>query len=153
LKEKIMSVTHTKYEVSQAFATGGSGDNKQILPDNLADALSFTIINGGNALLTFVTTNSAEALKIAPVAGQKIGFFGAAPVVQQAALTAAKTNLTIADAEGTPDNSIAAITNSSPFGFSNAAEAITVLYKVQNLVTRVGEIEAALENLGLVIAN
>lgn len=148
-----MSVRHTAYEVSQAFAGGLTGENKQLLPDNLADALSYTIVNGGNALLTFVTTNSAEALKLAPVAGQKLGFFGAAPVVQQAALTAAKAAFTIADAEGTPDNAIAAVTSSSPFGFSNAAELITVLYKLQNLHTRMGEVEAALENLGLVIAN
>lgn len=66
-----------------------------------------------------------------------------------AALTAAKPNITIADAEGTPDNAIAAVINSSAYGFSNAAELITVLYKIQNLVTRVGEIEAILQNAGL----
>lgn len=65
------------------------------------------------------------------------------------ALTAAKTNLTLADAEGTPDNSIAAVTNSSPWGFSAQAEAITLLYKIQNLVTRVGELEARLQSLGI----
>lgn len=71
----------------------------------------------------------------------------------KAALTAAKAAFTIADAEGTPDNAIAAVTQTSPFGFSNAAELITLLYKVQNLHTRVGEIEAALEALKVVPEN
>lgn len=66
-----------------------------------------------------------------------------------AALTAAKPNITIADAEGSADNAIAAVINSSAYGFSNAAELITVLYKIQNLVTRVGEIEVILQNAGL----
>lgn len=72
---------------------------------------------------------------------------------QGAALTAAKPTFTIADAEGTPDNAIAAVTSTTPFGFSNAAELITLLYKVQNLHTRVGEIEVALEGAGIVAAN
>ena len=56
--------------------------------------------------------------------------------------TAALTTITPADAAGTPDYAIAAITNSTPFGFSNAAEAITLLYVVQNLQKRVLELEA-----------
>jgi hypothetical protein len=74
---------------------------------------------------------------------------GAAP----AALTAQLTSLTIADAAGTPDYSIAAVTNSTPYGFSNAAEAITLLYVVKNLQTRCAELEARLEAAGLVTAN
>jgi len=66
-----------------------------------------------------------------------------------AALTAAKPTFTIADAEGTPDNAIAAVINSSAYGFSNAAELITILYKIQNMHTRIGEIEAILVGAGL----
>lgn len=69
---------------------------------------------------------------------------------QQAALTTALTTITPADAAGTPDYAIAAITNSTPFGFSNAAEAITVLYVIKNLQTRLNEVEARLQGLGLV---
>lgn len=72
---------------------------------------------------------------------------------QPAALTAQLTTITPADAAGTPDYAIAAVTSSTPFGFSNAAELITVLYVIKNLQTRVAEIEAALESLGLVAAN
>lgn len=73
--------------------------------------------------------------------------------VYPAALTAALTTITPADAAGTPDYAIAAVTNSSPFGFSNAAEAITLLYVIKNLQTRLAEVEARLEAAGLVIAN
>jgi hypothetical protein len=52
------------------------------------------------------------------------------------------TTITPADAAGTPDYAIAAITNSSPFGFSNAAEAITLLYVIKNLQQRVLDLEA-----------
>jgi hypothetical protein len=55
---------------------------------------------------------------------------------------AALTTITPADAAGTPDYAIAAITNSSPFGFSNAAEGITILYVIQNLQKRVLDLEA-----------
>jgi hypothetical protein len=63
---------------------------------------------------------------------------------QGAALTAQLT---------TPDYSTAAITQTTPFGFASAQEAITVLYVVQNLQTRLAEVEARLEAAGIVIAN
>lgn len=72
---------------------------------------------------------------------------------QGAALTAQLTTLTPADAEGTPDYATAAITNTSPFGFASAQEAITVLYVIKNLQVRLAEVEARLEALGLVAAN
>lgn len=68
---------------------------------------------------------------------------------KSAALTAQLTTLTPADAAGTPDYSIAAVTNSSPYGFSNAPEAITLLYVVKNLQVRQAEIEARLQALGI----
>ena len=52
------------------------------------------------------------------------------------------TTITPADAAGTPDYAIAAVTNSSPYGFSNAAEAITILYVIQNLQKRVLDLES-----------
>ena len=65
-------------------------------------------------------------------------------------LTTAKPTFTIADAEGTPDNAVAAVTSTTPFGFSNAAELITLLYKVQNMHTRIGEIESRLQAAGII---
>ena len=72
---------------------------------------------------------------------------------QGAALTAQLTTITPADAAGTPDYAIAAITQTTPFGFASAQEAITILYVVQNLQTRLAEVEARLEAAGIVIAN
>lgn len=92
---------------------------------------------------------SADGCNIGGAATDKVGLYGVTPVVQASATTAALTTITPADAAGTPDYAIAAITNSTPFGFSNAAEAITLLYVVQNLQTRVGELETALSNLGV----
>lgn len=82
-----------------------------------------------------------------------VGFWGATPVDQPAALTAQLTTITPADAEGTPDYAIAAITNSSPFGFASAQEGITLLYVVKNLQERCAELEARLEEAGLIASN
>lgn len=82
-----------------------------------------------------------------------ISFHGATPVDQAAALTAQLTTITIADAAGTPDYAIAAVTNTNAYGFAAAAEAISFLYVVKNLQTRLAEVEALLEEKGLVAAN
>lgn len=98
---------------------------------------------------TYVGDGNADGEIIGRSSG-KVGFFGTTPVTQQTALTTALTTLTPADAEGTPDYATAAITNSSPYGFASAQEAITVLYVIANLQTRVNELETKLQNLGLV---
>lgn len=82
--------------------------------------------------------------------GGKVALFGETPVAQQAATTAALTTITPADAAGTPDYAIAAVTNSTAYGFASAQEAITVLYVIKNLQTRVAELETALENVGII---
>lgn len=103
---------------------------------------------GGSTTLTFSDPGQLVGLISVDIGGtltwRTIGSFPTA-----ASLTAAKPNITIADAEGSADNAIAAVINSSAYGFSNAAELITVLYKIQNLVTRVGEIETILVGAGL----
>ena len=66
-----------------------------------------------------------------------------------AALTAQLTTLTPADAEGTPDYATAAITQTTPYGFASAQEAITVLYEIKNLQERLAEVETALEKLNV----
>lgn len=72
---------------------------------------------------------------------------------QPAAMTAQLTTITPADAAGTPDYAIAAITSTAPFGFSNAAEGITILYVIKNLQVRLLEVEVALEQLRAVASN
>ena len=70
-----------------------------------------------------------------------------------AALTTQLTTLAPVDAEGTPDYTTDAITNSSPYGFASAQSAITVLYVIANLQVRLAEVEARLEAAGIVAAN
>ncbi len=67
-----------------------------------------------------------------------------------AVLTTQLTTITIADAAGTPDYAFAAVTNSSPYGFSNGPEAITLLYVVKNLQTRVAELESRLHAINVI---
>jgi len=71
----------------------------------------------------------------------------------RAAMTAQLTTLTPADAEGTPDYETAAITQTTPYGFASAQEAITVLYVIKNLQVRLAEVENALEDLKAVLDN
>lgn len=59
------------------------------------------------------------------------------------ATTAALTTITPADAEGTPDYAIAAITQTTPFGTTTAQEFISLLYVVKNLQERVAQLETA----------
>lgn len=82
-----------------------------------------------------------------------VSFHGAAPCDQGAALTAQLTTITPADAAGTPDYAIQGVINSSAYGFASAQEAVTFLYVVQNLQVRVAELEARLEEKGLIAAN
>ena len=79
-----------------------------------------------------------------------VGFFGKTPVTQPAALTTQLTTITIADAAGTPDYALSALTTTLPYGLATAAEAITLLYVIKNLQTRMAEAETKLQALGLV---
>ncbi len=101
----------------------------------------------------YIGSGNDDGMCVARNASDLLAFHGATPVDQAAALTAQLTTITPADAAGTPDYAIAAITSTTPFGFSNAAEAITLLYVVKNLQVRLLEVEALLEEKGLVAAN
>ncbi len=89
-----------------------------------------------------------NAVKVGATGGTA-GFYGTTPVAKAAALTTQLTSITIADAAGTPDYAIAAVTATSPWGFSNAAETITLLYVIQNLQVRMAEAESRLKAYGL----
>lgn len=100
-----------------------------------------------------LSDGGADGTVLGQSASDLIAFYGATPVDQPAALTAQLTTITPADAEGTPDYAIQAITATTPYGFVSAQEAITVLYVVKNLQVRLAQVEARLEELGLVAAN
>jgi hypothetical protein len=81
-----------------------------------------------------------------------IGFYGATPVDRPAALTAQLTSITHT-AAGTPDYAIQDLTNSSGYGFVTKDEGNTVLAVVANLQARLAQVEARLEELGLITSN
>ena len=108
--------------------------------------------------MTAVNTASYQTLSYGSPGGcrvvgsdtEKLSFWGGTPAVQPAVLTTQLTTITIADAAGTPDYAIQAVTNSSAYGFVNAAELITTLYVIKNLQTRVAELESRLIAVGFV---
>lgn len=93
-------------------------------------ALGSTSVRIGRVVRFVSTTKAIIAIKPSGVGALEV-----APL----------TTITPADAAGTPDYAIAAITSSTPFGFSNAAEGITILYVIQNLQRRVLDLEARLK--------
>ena len=82
------------------------------------------------------------------VFGNKLGFFGATPVVKPAALTAQLTTLTFV-APGVADYDIAAPLQSTGWGFTTADEFKTVMAVIANLQTRLGQMETRQQGLGL----
>ena len=101
---------------------------------------------------TYVGDGGTEGEVLGRSSG-KVAFYGGTPATQGAALTAQLTTITPADAEGTPDYAIQAIHNTNAYGFVTAQEAIMVLYVIKNMQTRVAELEARLESVGLIASN
>lgn len=99
-----------------------------------------------------VYDGNPDGVQIGNASTDKVGFLGATPVAQQSALTAQLTTLTHT-APGTPDYAIQNLTTSTPYGFVTADEGNSVLKVIANLQTRLAEVEAVLENYGLVASN
>lgn len=97
---------------------------------------------------TNIETDTTTGMQLATGATQKLGFFGATPVVRQTEITDELTTITHT-APGTPDYAIQDLTDSGPFGFVTKDEGNTVLSVIANLQARVNELETALVTLGL----
>lgn len=67
-------------------------------------------------------------------------------------LTAQDTSITHTS-PGTPDFAIQDLTSTTPFGFVTKDEGNTVLQVILNLQVRLAEVEARLEEMGLVSSN
>lgn len=93
-------------------------------------ALGSTSVRIGRVVRFVSTTKSIIAIKPSGVGALEV-----APL----------TTITIADAAGTPDYALSALTTSSPYGLATAAEAITLLYVIKNLQQRVLDLEARLK--------
>lgn len=101
--------------------------------------------------LTFSAYDTAirEGIRVeASGTAAMLGFFGVTAVVKPTALTTQLTTLTYT-APTTPDYAIAAVTQTTPFGFTTADEAHTVLSVIKNLQDRVAQLETKLQSLGL----
>jgi len=96
---------------------------------------------------------ATDGCRVVASATEKLAFWGGTPVVQPAVLTTQLTTITIADAAGTPDYAISAVTNTTPYGFANAAELISLLYVIKNLQTRVSELESRLTAASLLASS
>lgn len=99
-----------------------------------------------------LSDGSPDGARLGQSATDLVGFYGATPVDQPAALTAQLTTITHT-APGTPDYAIQDLTTTSPYGFVTKDEGNSVLKVVANLQARMAEVEARLEELGLVAAN
>lgn len=83
---------------------------------------------------------------------EKLNLYGGTPVAQGAALTAQLTSITHTG-PGTPDYAIQDLVQNTGFGFVTKDEGNTVLSVILNLQTRLAQVEARLEAIGLVAAN
>lgn len=99
------------------------------------------------------TPKSADGMQVGQSSSDLVGFWGNAPVDQPAALTAQLTTITMADTAGTPDYTLGAITTTSAAGFASIQEAVSFAYVVRNLQVRLAEVEARLEECGIVASN
>ena len=96
--------------------------------------------------------NGREGTNIGIATTDKVGFYGVTPVVQGAALTAQLTTITHT-APGTPDYAVQDLTNSSGYGFVTKDEGNSVLSVIANLQARLAQVEARLEDIGIVATN
>lgn len=97
-----------------------------------------------------VTSGLPDGAQVGKSATEKVGFWGATPVVRPTILgTAAVATATKADADSN-DTTWAAITNTSPYGFASAADGIGVLQVIINLQVRLADLEAKLKTTGIV---
>lgn len=108
-------------------------------------------INDGSANAAIVLPAKQAGIFIAVDATTWL-YFGGLGVSQGAALTAGLTAITHT-APGTPDYALQNLVQNTGFGFATADEGNTALSVLLNLQTKVGEIEARLEALGLIAAN
>lgn len=99
-----------------------------------------------------LSDGSPDGVTIVGSTTEKIALYGGPPVAQGAALTAQVTTITHT-APGTADYALQDLTDSGGFGFKTKDEGNTALAVIANLQTRLAQVEARLEAIGLVAAN
>ena len=149
--EKIVAGKAVELATTLTF-NGATGVNKILMQDNLASGL--VIGEASNSYITFVTTNSSEGIsvgktitmadatniavdtttgtKIGTATSQKIGFWNATPVIQQASAAQA------------------AVTPSTDFTGADTVDKATVLAAVQAVETLVNRLRLDLVTVGII---
>ena len=127
----------------QLVLQSDGGDFTVTVKDSAGNTTHTLVLNDAGDLVVLKAVRSSTTRIWKVVAYNGLG----------AAMTTQLTTITIADAAGTPDYAIQAVINSSAYGFASAQEAISFLYVVQNLQTRMAELEAIVEAAGLAKAN
>ena len=126
--------------------------------DRLAEA---GLITGGTAIVSttakvydYLDKGCTDGTVFGKSTTSKIGFWGATPVDQPAALTTAETVITCTAPTTSYDFAIQSLLATiATFKFVTATAASTLYLCVINAQTRMAEIEARVEELGIVAAN
>lgn len=128
--------TLTSYQVSAAgTVTINADDVLGFLRAGFAPMeTSFALADGAN--LTLGTTTGSQ---IGTATSQKLGFFGATPVVQQAGATPAATTAVTT-----------AATSTTPYGYATSTQANNVATELAATVTAVNALITQLTALGLI---
>jgi hypothetical protein len=142
------SLSSTSTAVTLAAETAGTGADD--IPLNLTAAGTGTVKVNSNLEIADakdIVLATGTGTKIGTATTQKLGFFGADPVVQQTELTDELTTITHT-APGTPDYAIQNLVAATGYGFVTEDEGNTVLSVIANLQARVNELETKLVALG-----
>ena len=134
-----MFVRDQTYE--QTFAGSYIGDFPGGFTYPVSSALGTTWLDG-----TGIVLGTATGSMIGTDPAQKLGLWGATPVVRPTALTTKLTHITHT-APGTPDYAIQNLV-AGGFGFVTADEGNTLLKVVLNLQVRLNELETKLQAIG-----
>lgn len=86
-----------------------------------------------------VTYNSDDGAQVARTSTDKIGFWGATPVAQQAVATATQTTVTTTGA-----------TSTTPFGYTTSTQANDIITQLNAAKVDIAAIKTALSTSGLV---
>ena len=114
-----------------------------IKPERFTIYKTMEFLDGRNIQLPTTT-----GVKLGTASTQKLGFFGATPVVKQTAPTAAETTITHTTPSAN-DYALQDVINSNAWGWASHDEANTTLAVIKNLQIRMAEIITKLQSLGL----
>ncbi len=111
------------------------------------------VIAGGTAVTAglpydYLDKGNDDGTVLGYASTSKVGFWGITPCDQPASLTAALTTITMS-APATADYAIQVMVTATGYKFADTNEAQGLLMVVQNLQTRLAEVEARLVECGL----